>query len=650
MTIKNFTQKALVISMSLATGFSASSSFAQTKSVVKVSPSLVSTITKNPVVSLSRIESIKVPQVTTFENSKVKVINGKKFTFVKGIDAKGNDYQRILNADGKEITERDVPRAETHVFNPEVIQWAKKLVSQGDILSTQKIDIALDIFVAEATTNEVGSGEIIRGEMSFSEVNGQQLTLKELDNFSEKSVEVIRRNQNSQNKKRQELLMVWTQNYGLIKAEGVEESIARAGEGLTAELTAEQVLRLYKAGDKTIVGVEFTPEPKDVVANAMLDTNITNWALPFGNKRGDGIGIYMTESGCANESRLENYDRLAGSETNHSRNVGGILRAVSPNAFIYCRGSAVLPKNSDLDGVGGNDRIYIMTRSNGSAASSAYTTLDRDWDNFAYSNNLVSYVAAGNEGSGSANTIAPAKGLNTIAVGNYVGASDNINSGSSFLDPSNTGNDKPEISAPGTNISAGGFTMTGTSMACPHAAAFTADMMSSSSYLKYRPYLAKAKIMAGSTDAIGGGFDKVGVGGIDFLSAQYSGYWSWWSGGNNSWNYFDGLDGSKDGYVTRKVYISSSWDKVRVALAWMNRGTYTYNHRNDAHAIGMDLDLSVYGPNGNFVGSAMSWDNAFEHVNFTPSQSGYYTFKVKRFANRDNNSALRMGMYVNYYN
>ena len=82
----------------------------------------------------------------------------------------------------------------------------------------------------------------------------------------------------------------------------------------------------------------------------------------------------------------------------------------------------------------------------------------------------------------------------------------------------------------------------------------------------------------------------------------------------------------------------------------MNRGTYTYNHRNDAHPIGQDLDLRVYDPNGNWVGSSASWDDPFEVVDFTPNVSGYYTFKIKRYANRDTSSAVRMGLYVNYYN
>jgi hypothetical protein len=82
---------------------------------------------------------------------------------------------------------------------------------------------------------------------------------------------------------------------------------------------------------------------------------------------------------------------------------------------------------------------------------------------------------------------------------------------------------------------------------------------------------------------------------------------------------------------------------------WLNRGTYTFDHRLEAHPIGMDLDLSVYDPNGDYIGGSFSWDNAFEKVNFRPTISGYYTFKIKRFANRDLASHLRLGMYVNYY-
>lgn len=581
--------------------------------------------------------------------SKVAVIEGAKYSFTKIVDAKGEVKTQVLDSNGREISEREVPLAKPQKFDPRVVKWINETRRLGDYTATLKVDVALNLGVNLVVPEESGFGEVRNGETASGVINGRELAAKELNLYGDTSAETLRKLQREANAKRSAIVQRWAEANKLLDAKGVRESLARGEEGFTAYLTADTLARFLEANDSIIAGVEPSPEFKDDINSAMNDTNITNWALPFSNTRGDGIGIYMTESGCADESRISNYDRLSGSETNHSRNVGAIIRSVSPNAFLYCRGSAVLPNDSDLDGVGGNDPIYITTRSNGNASSNSYGINDRNWDNFAYNNSLAMFNSAGNSGGSTGSISTPGKGLNIIAVGNYNDATDTISGSSSFTNP-NIGNAKPELSAPGTNITAGGFTMSGTSMSCPHAAAFTADMMSSSTYLKYRPYLARAKIIAGATDAISGGFDKVGVGGIDFLSAQYSGYWAWWSGSNSSWNSFDKGDGVSDGYVTTKVYISNGYKKARVALSWMNRGNYTYDHRNNAHAIGTDLDLRVYAPNGSLVGGSYSWDNSFEYVNFTPSQSGYYTVKINRYANRDTGSALRMGLYVNYYN
>jgi hypothetical protein len=168
--------------------------------------------------------------------------------------------------------------------------------------------------------------------------------------------------------------------------------------------------------------------------------------------------------------------------------------------------------------------------------------------------------------------------------------------------------------------------------------------------LKGRPYLVKAKILAGATDLISGSWDAVGLGGIDFASAQWSGYAQWYTGSNSSFDYFDTTDGVDDNYIEKRVYISSGWDAVRVVLSWLSRGSYIYDHRNDAHPIGMDLDLRVYNPYGQYIGGSFSWDNSFEEIEFTPTVSGYYTFKINRYANRDTSNNLRMGLYVNYFN
>ena len=86
---------------------------------------------------------------------------------------------------------------------------------------------------------------------------------------------------------------------------------------------------------------------------------------------------------------------------------------------------------------------------------------------------------------------------------------------------------------------------------------------------------------------------------------------------------------------------------MRVAIAWMHRGSYTYAHVDDSHAIGMDL--KVYDPNGTYVGGSTSYDSPLEVVNFSPTVEGTYKLRISRPHNADTQSDLRIGLYANYY-
>lgn len=581
---------------------------------------------------------------------KTRSIAGQSYTFVKTVDAKGDVRSEIFDESGRLISEKQVPRGEVSLVDSRLLEELTQLEKAGDARRTLRVDIALNLPAApDDESLETAEGDVLKSLWNQGLLNGKKLSEEEMEAYAEKQAQTERTARAKRTEVRGQQLLEWAKRQGLSVYKGLEEALQQGRSGVTLDLNSSQLRGLIKSGDATIAGLERYEPGQDTIDDAMDATSISTSALPFASTGGDGIGIYMTESGCANESRITNYDRLSGSETDHSRNVGGILRAVSPDSFIYCRGGAVLPNDSDLDGVGGNSPIYVVNRSNGGNDSTSYNATDRDWDNFIYDNKIATFVSAGNNGNGTGNTISPAKGLNVVTVGNYNDANSTISGSSSFVEPQ-TGNDKPEISAPGSNIDAGGFTMSGTSMSSPHAAAFAADMMSHSTYLKYRPQLVKAKIMAGATDPISGGYNKVGLGGIDFASAQWSGHWFWWSGGTSAFNTFDGQDGAADNHIVKQVYIANTWERVRVVLNWLTRGSYTYDHRNDAHPIGLDLDLKVYDPNGNYLGGSFSWDNSFEDVDFTPTVSGYYTFKIHRYATRDSSLKLRMGMYVNYYN
>jgi hypothetical protein len=273
---------------------------------------------------------------------------------------------------------------------------------------------------------------------------------------------------------------------------------------------------------------------------------------------------------------------------------------------------------------------------------------DRDWDNFVYNKAVASFNSAGNTGFANGYCKSPAKGLNIITIGNYNDANNTI-SGSSSYKNAETGNNKPELSGPGVNVTAGGHTKSGTSMSSPHAAAFSADLMSAYPWLKSKPFLVKGLMMAGATKSISGGSDKVGAGGADFASAYYS-FWSyWWMGGNSAFSGWDAGDAfPNNGYVEAQHTLNAATSNVRVVLTWLNRGSYTYDHRSDAHPIGTDLDLIVFDPNGTAVASSSSWDNPYEMVNFDPQVTGTYRFAIRRYANRDTQSKLHMALVINW--
>jgi hypothetical protein len=389
----------------------------------------------------------------------------------------------------------------------------------------------------------------------------------------------------------------------------------------------------------------------------MKSTKIDPYAIDYSNRKGNGIGIYVTEGNAPDPGHITNYYRISGSTSDHVENVTGIIRAVSPQSYVYAQDGYTLPSSTNLAGYNNNPQVYICSNSWGSGDSGDYTTSDRDWDDLVYDDRVVVFKSAGNNGDDDGYCSSPGNGLNVITVGNYKDyysilgiliAINDINDSSSYLNPE-TGNSKPEIVAPGTNVTAGGHTMTGTSMAAPHAAAFAADLMGAYTWLKLKPYYMKAKMLSGATKSISGGEDKVGLGGIDFYSAYYNGTNTSWEGSNGSFSSFDSNDvNPNNGYIDREVYLSSSYSDVQIVVCWLNRGSYTYNHRDDSHPIGMDMDMYIYDPNGSYVAGSSSWDNPFEVVRFDPSVSGTYTIKIKRYANRDTSCNLRTGLSINW--
>jgi subtilisin family serine protease len=230
-----------------------------------------------------------------------------------------------------------------------------------------------------------------------------------------------------------------------------------------------------------------------------------------------------------------------------------------------------------------------------------------------------------------------------------------INSSSNWLNSDQTKNAKPELSSPGTSINAGTdadgnpITMTGTSQATPHVAALAADLMAEKSVLQTRPYLLKAYLLRGSRDAITGGFDKVGWGGVDYNQAYYNGGYAYWQGNNDAFSGWDAGDvAPNNGSVDMNISVQSSWSKLRVVLSYLTRGTWTYDHRTDTYPIGRNLNLGVYKPDGTLAGASTSVYNGVEVVEFDPTVTGTYLVRIFALTNNDTAAKLHMGVVYGY--
>lgn len=511
------------------------------------------------------------------------------------------------------------------------------------------VQVALNLPAGSSEPASSGEGTEYAGQWQDGTIDGRALSDSDMRTLSVQQQAANAQRRAARQALRADSLTRWARAHGWQQQAGVKDALLTGRSSVVLQLTPAQVRRLAASADPMVAGIGLAEQAKDdSLDSAMLATSISTSALPNSATRGKGIGIYQTETGCADPSKISNYTRLAGSDSEHALNVGSIVRTVSPESYLYCRSPVTLPLSSDLDGVNGHPAIKILTRSNSSGDSTEYSSVDRDWDNYAYDNHLAIFTSGGNTGDDSGNVCSPGKGFNLITVGNYDDDDMTMRSSSPWRDPE-THNEKPELTAPGTNIDAGGVTMSGTSQSTPHAAAFAADMMSDLAVLVDRPYLVKARMLAGATDVIRGDSDQLGVGGIDFKSAHFHGKWAYWSGSNSDFAKFDAADGTTDGNIERKIAITGKWKKVRVAIAWMNRGSYTYAHAGESHAIGMDLDLKVYDPNGQYVGGSTSYDNPYEVLNFTPAMEGTYTVRISRPHNADTSSDLRVGMYANFY-
>jgi hypothetical protein len=288
----------------------------------------------------------------------------------------------------------------------------------------------------------------------------------------------------------------------------------------------------------------------------------------------------------------------------------------------------------------------VINMSFGVDSSSSLVGLDRYVDYVVRNRRVTIVKSAGNRSNTcptTNNVTSPGKGWNIITVGNYddkgtSGNSDDIiSSDSCYEDPSSTNGDrqKPEVAAPGTNITTTYCTSSstctgtgsGTSFAAPHVAGCSALLMQRKTSLQSWPESIKAVLMASAVTNLEGSTrlsEKDGAGGIECDSADdvVSG-----AAGVESHGTF-----YKSNFPKTYTFSATAGQTVRVAIGWdssTNSATSTTAPTTDV--LKADLDLAIYSPSGSYVTGSSSYDNSYEISEFTAPSTGTYSAKVNAY-------------------
>ncbi len=326
-----------------------------------------------------------------------------------------------------------------------------------------------------------------------------------------------------------------------------------------------------------------------------------------------------------------------------------IFRGIAPSAGIYSANSRnYYPENisAALDAAVANANVLNNSWGMGCGDNGLMDIHARHADY------IVRYIwdtvtaSAGNNGlcPGTEYVTSIGTAYNIITVGNYddagtVTSTDNVmNPKSSYKDPPSIHGDreKPEVAAPGTNITSTIMTTpgncdtadvgSGTSYSAPMVAGLAADLIQVRPTLAIYPESMKALILAGARDNVEGAVswsEKDGAGGVNALASYESAV-------NNRYRWYWATAGTfnSSGFFNIDMGWVNAGQRVKVALVWDSNASPGSNNYS-VDWLFADLDLNVVGPGD--VQWSSSWDNSYEVVDFTAHASGNFQIRVKKY-------------------
>lgn len=434
---------------------------------------------------------------------------------------------------------------------------------------------------------------------------------------------------------------------------------------IIASMYKDDIMNLIKNNDVSWMDLFTETEIIDELALANEITR-ADYVRDTGGNDGTGVKIGQIEGNVPDVSNSDLVGQTitiksgSAASSQHATLVAQVLigksNGIAPAAHLYaasCGGAVSFYTSVEwLISQG----VNVINMSCGYGGTATYDDMSKWVDHVAITHDVHFVKSAGNEGENTGYITSPGMAYNAITVGSYNDgntlshSNDLISTFSSYLEGNETVRaEKPNIIAPGDLINITGIgNVSGTSVSAPQVTAIIAQLCSYNSGFKIKQSAVSAMLMASATRKLPGHTGGNGSEGESFNSSEkLSNTYQigkkegagkvdsrWLRGIAIRWTFWSHTINSSDFPFEKNVTIDASGTALtRIAIFWLKRNSIsgTGHTPGTVNQISFsNLNLQVFDPNGNSVGTSSTNNANFEIVQFVPTVSGQYKIKITR--------------------